>query len=634
MKKLLTFLIIVIIFLTLSLPQTGQCQYNVIRVDFLLTLTDGTKLDCSRMYPDATIPTNKWPAIIYCHGYGGTKNDLIEDATDMASYGFYTFCYSMRGQGYSTGLSNLMSTTEMNDFIQVGNYVKADIRVNPNRVAAVGGSQGGTIPFMAACNGYALRCINSDVASPEFATSWIENNSVKMSLLWTVSYDTSIARYNNLIKSLRNWILTDTKEKWDSIAYHFPINRDFQNKVNQCTARMNIGTVWQDKFFSTNGMIKIVNTLPSPYLMYMGTFNAHGADNDETEGEYHDLISGEFLDYWINDVQNGIMDSAKFTYASSRFPRTNNMWTWQRFSSNTWPPSGVQDIKFYFRPNGKINNLINTSLPDTIGLLNDVKDTTLTMTESVNREFTGSIFDGKFGKKTLIFDSNPMVQDCRMVGIPKINLHYLSNADKVQFNLQIWCVATSGIANLVTRANYTVRNNVPNQIRQLTFDGMAYSHIFRTGEKIRIIITNLDNIPNDPFLRTNPHVLPSLKRARNIIYMNSANPSYIQLPLINYVISVKNISTSIPESDELEQNFPNPFNPKTSIRFKLQEQGKVRLSVFDMLGKNIKTLVNEQIGPGTYEINWDATGYPSGTYFYQIETSTGFKETRKMILLK
>ncbi len=91
----------------------------------------------------------------------------------------------------------------------------------------------------------------------------------------------------------------------------------------------------------------------------------------------------------------------------------------------------------------------------------------------------------------------------------------------------------------------------------------------------------------------------------------------------------------IPIANEftLEQNYPNPFNPTTNIKFRIAKFGFVNLKVFDILGNEIITLVNEEKPAGEYEVDFNATGLPSGIYFYQIK-SGNFIETKKMILLK
>lgn len=104
----------------------------------------------------------------------------------------------------------------------------------------------------------------------------------------------------------------------------------------------------------------------------------------------------------------------------------------------------------------------------------------------------------------------------------------------------------------------------------------------------------------------------------------------------NGPIGINSISSEIPSQFSLFQNYPNPFNPSTKIKFQIPQTGLVALtslSVYDILGREVAILVNQQLRPGTYEVNWEASSFPSGVYFYSI-SSGSFKETRKMVLLK
>jgi hypothetical protein len=89
----------------------------------------------------------------------------------------------------------------------------------------------------------------------------------------------------------------------------------------------------------------------------------------------------------------------------------------------------------------------------------------------------------------------------------------------------------------------------------------------------------------------------------------------------------------IPNYYSLGQNYPNPFNPATVIKFTLPESQNVKLVVFDILGREVKTLVNEVRSPGVYEVNFDASGLSSGIYFYRLITDN-FTDTRKMLMIK
>jgi hypothetical protein len=94
---------------------------------------------------------------------------------------------------------------------------------------------------------------------------------------------------------------------------------------------------------------------------------------------------------------------------------------------------------------------------------------------------------------------------------------------------------------------------------------------------------------------------------------------------------VKNGST--PKSFSLKQNYPNPFNPSTKIGFEIKDERFVTLAVYDITGREVAKLINAELKPKAYEITWDASGYPSGLYFYKLNAGD-FSETKKMILLR
>jgi len=91
--------------------------------------------------------------------------------------------------------------------------------------------------------------------------------------------------------------------------------------------------------------------------------------------------------------------------------------------------------------------------------------------------------------------------------------------------------------------------------------------------------------------------------------------------------------SSVPNSYFLDQNYPNPFNPSTKISYSLPEASFVTLKVYDMLGREIVTLVNEAKPSGKYEVEFNASELPSGTYVYKL-TAGNYQTMRKMLLIK
>jgi hypothetical protein len=99
------------------------------------------------------------------------------------------------------------------------------------------------------------------------------------------------------------------------------------------------------------------------------------------------------------------------------------------------------------------------------------------------------------------------------------------------------------------------------------------------------------------------------------------------------ITGVTPISGNVPGSYDLKQNFPNPFNPSTTIRFNIPQTGFVSLKVYDVLGNEVTTLVNEELSANSYEISFNAAGLASGVYFYKL-VSGDFVNVKKMILVK
>jgi hypothetical protein len=94
-----------------------------------------------------------------------------------------------------------------------------------------------------------------------------------------------------------------------------------------------------------------------------------------------------------------------------------------------------------------------------------------------------------------------------------------------------------------------------------------------------------------------------------------------------------NNSTSNKTKYKLDYNFPNPFNPITTIRYQIPWNGFVSLKVFDVLGREVRTLVNEVKQAGNYTVDFNATEFASGVYFYKL-TSGDFSDIKRMILVK
>jgi photosystem II stability/assembly factor-like uncharacterized protein len=125
----------------------------------------------------------------------------------------------------------------------------------------------------------------------------------------------------------------------------------------------------------------------------------------------------------------------------------------------------------------------------------------------------------------------------------------------------------------------------------------------------------------------------------NSVYFIDANTGWIVgangtiLKTTNGGVFIYNISNEIPGKYVLHQNYPNPFNPSTTIIFDLPESGFVSLIIYDVLGREVVTLLNKELKAGSYTGVWNAGDYNSGVYFYRLRAGD-YVETRKCLLIK
>lgn len=103
--------------------------------------------------------------------------------------------------------------------------------------------------------------------------------------------------------------------------------------------------------------------------------------------------------------------------------------------------------------------------------------------------------------------------------------------------------------------------------------------------------------------------------------------------LSNTFVNIQKLSNIVPDKFELKQNYPNPFNPVTNISFNISTSGFISLKIYDITGKEVANLLNQNLQAGEYSFNWDAVNFSSGIYFYKL-TAGNFSEVKKMTLLK
>lgn len=200
------------------------------------------------------------------------------------------------------------------------------------------------------------------------------------------------------------------------------------------------------------------------------------------------------------------------------------------------------------------------------------------------------------------------------INISAIRLSSTTNNNSV--NGKVMRITDTPVSNLKDAFLYAKNGNIFVKCGMTDASGVYHLNSLPVGS-LKIIATRLG------FRRDSTTV--------NVTSSSSIDSVNFSLNAIS--VGIKQINSAIPTECKLYQNYPNPFNPNTIIKFKIKDSRFTALKIFDILGKEVETLVNEKLNQGKYEVNWDGANYPSGIYFYTLRAGE-FTETKKMLLIK
>jgi hypothetical protein len=119
----------------------------------------------------------------------------------------------------------------------------------------------------------------------------------------------------------------------------------------------------------------------------------------------------------------------------------------------------------------------------------------------------------------------------------------------------------------------------------------------------------------------------------NSVYVVGGNTAGATARLSQPITSISNYGNSNSENFWLGNSYPNPFNPTTNIKFNVAKLSDVNISVYDIMGREVQTLVNKRLQPGTYDVLFEGSSLNSGVYFYRLKAGN-YSETKKMLLVK
>lgn len=599
----------------IAIPLRGQ----TVLVDSV-TMRDDVVLDATITIPAGTIPSGGFPGVILVHGYGGSKRDMEILASILATYGYASLAYSVRGQGSSGGYSTTSGETERLDLNEVIQHFRTHQGINPDRMGVAGGSQGGIHAWMAAVFRMAgVRAVVPTYATPHFASDLIPGNCVSQALARELSLGS--VRYAPDRDVVKDLIIRDDYEDLQAyIASH-----DLERLLDSVQIPVFQGLGWKDALFPVNAGIRAAASLSArgiPIWSYYGT-GGHSEPLNINELTFMITRSIEWLDHWLMDLPLDQAGVPLVFYADDR-PE------WPHHVTPVWPPEPASMVRLYVESDGL--SPAPPASPDSFSFVLEY-DSTYSALQAWNDRYDGGGFRNAFQTTTVRLLSPPLLDTADVTGIPRAHLVTASDAGRFQAHARAFDVFdadTGQVWQLMTRGTNGIRNNAPHTDVTTDIECNALSHRVPPGHRIGLEVTSLDLEESG-----SAHIIPYFLTTHSRLATSPLNPSYVDLPLVGVATftGMREPVALRPENFHLYQNYPNPFNPTTTIRYGLPRSSAVRLSVYDILGREVTVLVDERKGAGSYEVKFDASGLASGVYFYRIQAGD-FAEAKSLVVLK
>jgi predicted acyl esterase len=598
------------------------CPWRVVAqgvwTETTIAMSDGVALDARIVKPLGFPPSGGFPGVVMVHGYGGNKDQMQSVQVAIALYGYASLAYSVRGQGGSGGVSTTSGDREREDLLAVIQYFRSTSDINPEKLGVAGGSQGGIHSWMAAVYRMpGVKVVAPIVATPDFALALVPRGCVTVGL--PLELTVSTVRYSDERDRVKSFIITD---QYDSLLLAIT-SHDLEHLVGNVQIPVLQCIGWGDVLFPVNGGIRAAANLAGrgvPVWSYYGT-NGHGQPvNPEDATLAIDKLVAWF-DHWLKgfSLEN---DSIPMVFYS------DDQMTDPERSTSIWPPPTALKKRWYITAAGLSEtaptNDSPAALPFTLGY-----DTAYTAEMGWNDRYGGTRFYQAFPRTSVGLVSEPFGVREEITGIPTGQIYVESDAARFQVHVRFYDVAPDGAGGtwtLISRSINGVRSNSPGETHGLAIEGTALSHFIPAGNRLGVEITSLDMM-YDSSAYTIPYFLPS----SSFLLTSSSAPSFIQFG--DVPTSVEPRVSDIPSRFGLEQNFPNPFNPSTVIRYHIAAAGRVSLLVYDLLGREVARLVDEVKLAGEYEARFDGRGLASGVYLCRLRAGKNVR-SRSMVLLR
>jgi len=626
---------------SVSLPRTVR---NLISVDTVL-------IACVNYSPSLYRSTNYGNTWQPCAGVGSNQVTVLSSSNNVIYASSQdSGLYRSTDIGVSWVKCSSPVTFKLNSVLALGNDVYVSNYYNGNMYKSTDLGNNWITVNNGLPTGYYYKLgkhLNSIFASTGSSTvyrstnggaNWsVSSSGLSGSDLYSITSD-SVNVYASFISG-EVYKSTDNGSTWFSINTGFFSNSAYTvQKFNNTLFAGGLGlfsstsggSSWQFSGVGiTNSVIK--STHIEGNILHIGTMTYYFRTTDEGNTFYKSPLVGYYTVYMINSAILGKQGNILFgDRAVGYLKSTNNGAAWSiiGYTINPVQPDTramIQDSLYTFAATDSgvyrsTNFGTNWEGNFSSGLTNR---SSWCITKCNNILFAGT--DGGMFRSTNLgtnwLNSNNGLTSARINSVTQKQTDIFAATDSGVYrstnNGDLWSAVNSGLTNLrvkvVRSKSDTLFAGTSAGLFVTTNNGSSWSSF--NGDLPFTDINTIDFIDNTMFVGTNGMGL--YRRSMSLVGNSTA------------------IGTEVPGNFELKQNYPNPFNPTTKINFSIPANydGETRLNVYDISGRLVKTLLQQDLIPGKYEVSFDASGYSSGVYFYTLTSGT-YNETRKMLLVK